>query len=105
VEVEAFVSNEAFPDSMTYDLVGAASEVLGASASAILISFGEHWVLKTAATSYGAMMRAVGASVAWLGLRGTLTAWLRTLLRKESSRSLHYARLLAYFRAQLTLAT
>ena len=50
--MEAFVSNEAFPDSMTYDLVGAASEVLGASASAILISFGEHWVLKTAATSY-----------------------------------------------------
>ncbi len=63
VEVEVFVSNEAYPDEMTYDLVGAASEVLGASARDILIAFGEHWVLKTAATSYGAMMRAGGSSL------------------------------------------
>ncbi len=63
VEVDVFVSNEAYPDSVTYDLVGAASEVLGAPARDILIAFGEHWVLKTAATSYGAMMRAGGASL------------------------------------------
>lgn len=63
VEVDVFVSNEAYPDGMTYDLVGAASEVLGTSASAILIAFGEHWILKTAATSYGAMMRAGGTSL------------------------------------------
>jgi hypothetical protein len=48
VDVEVFVSNEAYPDEMTYDLVSAASEVLGKSASAILVAFGEHWVLKTA---------------------------------------------------------
>lgn len=63
VEVDVFISNDAYPDSMTYDIVGAASEVLGASASAILIAFGEHWVLQTAATSYGPMMRAGGASL------------------------------------------
>lgn len=63
VEVDVFVSNSAYPDAMTYDLVGAASEVLGAPASSILIAFGEHWVLKTAATSYGAMMRAGGTSL------------------------------------------
>ncbi|OYW77346.1 MAG: heme NO-binding protein [Verrucomicrobia bacterium 12-59-8] len=63
VDVEVFVSNEAYPDEMTYDLVSAASEVLGASASSILIAFGEHWVLQTASTSYGSMMRAGGASL------------------------------------------
>ncbi|HEY1049933.1 MAG TPA: heme NO-binding domain-containing protein [Prosthecobacter sp.] len=63
VEVDVFISNDAYPDSMTYDIVGAASEVLGASASSILIAFGEHWVLQTAANSYGAMMRAGGASL------------------------------------------
>lgn len=63
VDVDVFVSNEAYPDDMTYDLVSAASEVLGASASAILIAFGEHWVLKTATDSYGSMMRAGGSSL------------------------------------------
>lgn len=63
VDVDVFVSNEAYPDDMTYDLVSAASEVLGASASSILIAFGEHWVLQTAAKSYGAMMKAGGASL------------------------------------------
>ncbi len=63
VDVDVFVSNEAYPDSMTYDLVGASSAVLGISVSEILIAFGEHWVLKTAAKSYGAMMSAGGVSL------------------------------------------
>ena len=63
VEVDVFVSNAAYPDSMTYDLVSAASEVLGTPAREILIAFGEHWVLKTASTSYGSMMRAGGSSL------------------------------------------
>jgi len=63
VDVEVFVSNEAYPDEMTYDLVSAASEVLGKSASAILVAFGEHWVLKTASESYGPMLRAGGTSL------------------------------------------
>ena len=53
VDVDVFISNESYPDAMTYDLVGTASEVLGAPADDILIAFGEHWVLKTAAKSYG----------------------------------------------------
>jgi hypothetical protein len=63
VDVDVFISNEAYPDSMTYDLVGAASEVLGAPADDILIAFGEHWVLKTAAKSYGPMMKSGGSSL------------------------------------------
>jgi hypothetical protein len=63
VDVDVFISNESYPDDMTYDLVSAASEVLGASAHDILVSFGEHWVLKTAAQSYGPMMKSAGASL------------------------------------------
>lgn len=63
VDVDAFISNEGYPDEMTYTLVGAASEVLGLPAEQILIAFGEHWVLKTAAHSYGPMMKSGGKSL------------------------------------------
>lgn len=63
VEVESFISNESYPDSVTYDLVGAASEILEIPADRILVAFGEHWVLKTAAQSYGAMLRGGGRSL------------------------------------------
>lgn len=63
VEVDSFISNESYPDSVTYDLVGSASEILGIPADQILIAFGEHWVLKTAAQSYGTMLKAGGRSL------------------------------------------
>jgi F420-0:gamma-glutamyl ligase-like protein len=63
VDVEVFISNQAYPDDITYKLVGAASEVLGMAADDILVAFGEHWVLKTAAQSYGPMMKAGGKSL------------------------------------------
>ena len=49
VEIDSFISNDAYPDSLTYGLVGAASEVLGLSSDEILFAFGEFWVLDTAA--------------------------------------------------------
>ncbi len=63
VRTEVFISNEGYPDEITYRLVNAATEVLGASARDILIAFGEHWVLKTASHSYGAMLRSGGQSL------------------------------------------
>lgn len=63
VDVDAFISNEGYPDEMTYTLVGAASEVLGIPAEQVLIAFGEHWVLKTATHSYGPMMKSNGKSL------------------------------------------
>lgn len=63
VDVDAFISNEGYPDEMTYQLVGAASEVLGLPADKILVAFGEHWILKTAAESYGPMMKSGGATL------------------------------------------
>lgn len=63
VDVEVFISNEGYSDEITYQLVGAASEVLGMSVREVLIAFGEHWVLKTAQHGYGAMMRSGGDSL------------------------------------------
>jgi hypothetical protein len=63
VDVDIFLSNESYPDKLTYDLVGAASEVLGLAASDVLIAFGEHWVLNTARQGYGSMLEANGRTL------------------------------------------
>ncbi len=60
VDATGFISNEPYPDDVTYRLVAAASKTLQAPAEDILKAFGEHWVLHTALESYGPMMRATG---------------------------------------------
>ena len=62
-EIEVFISNESYPDELTYALVAAASEVLQAPTEKLLHAFGEHWVLHTAQQSYGGLMRAAGRSI------------------------------------------
>lgn len=63
VDVEVFMSNEAYPDEITYNLVSAASDVLQMPAEKILEAFGEHWVLHTAQEGYGGLMQAAGKSL------------------------------------------
>lgn len=63
IDIDAFISNQGYPDEITYQLVGAAVEVLGISADQVLIAFGEHWVLKTAAENYGPMMKSGGRTL------------------------------------------
>ena len=63
VEIDSFISNDAYPDSLTYGLVGAASEVLGLSSDDILFAFGEFWVLDTAAASYGDLLSSAGRNL------------------------------------------
>lgn len=63
VDVDVFISNESYPDEITYKLVGAASEVLGIPTEQILVAFGEHWVLNTASASYGPMMKSGGKTL------------------------------------------
>ena len=63
VDVEVFMSNESYPDEVTYRLVAAASEELNLPAADILRAFGEHWVLHTALDGYGGLMRAGGNSL------------------------------------------
>ncbi len=63
VDVEMFLSTEAYPDSLTYDLVGAACKVLNSPAEPLLGAFGRYWVLNTARKGYGDMMRAAGRNL------------------------------------------
>jgi hypothetical protein len=63
VDVEYFLTNEGYPDELTYRLVGAASEVLATPAETLLHAFGVHWVTVTAAKGYGHLMQASGANV------------------------------------------
>ena len=63
IEVDLFVSNESYDDAVTYNLVGAACDVLTAPADAILESFGPYWITKIATESYGHMMDAGGNSL------------------------------------------
>jgi len=63
VEEEVFISNESYPDEVTYGLVGAASAILAQPAADILFAFGEWWVLKTANEGYGALMKAAGKTL------------------------------------------
>jgi hypothetical protein len=63
VDLEFFVSNEPYPDEISYRLVGAASEVLSMPTEDILVRFGEHWVIKTGAESYGSLLKSGGGSL------------------------------------------
>ena len=60
VPEDSFLSMRSYDDAITYDLVGAASAVLDASAEDCMQMFGEWWVLETAARSYGPLMDAAG---------------------------------------------
>lgn len=64
IEAEVFLSAEQYPDKLTYDLVGAAVEVLGVAGNELLERFGEHWIAKTGRDGYGAMLQANGRSLA-----------------------------------------
>ena len=63
VDVDVFMSNESYSDDVTYNLVGAASEVLKVPAEKILMGFGEHWILHTASAGYGGLMSAAGKTL------------------------------------------
>jgi len=64
VDIEVFITNNAYPDEVTYNLVFAASKVLDIPASEVLHDFGRHWVLKTAQDGYGELLRTGGKDLA-----------------------------------------
>ncbi len=63
IEVDFFLSNEAYDDSITYQLATAASEELNITLDEVMIAFGEFWVLSTGKKKYGAMMEAGGSNL------------------------------------------
>ncbi|NNC95624.1 MAG: heme NO-binding domain-containing protein [Chitinophagales bacterium] len=63
IDFNTFLSNESYDDSVTYQLAGATSEVLGISVDQVLEAFGEYWVLKTGQENYGSLLKAGGRSL------------------------------------------
>lgn len=63
VDVDVFISNDPYPDDLTYRMVAAAAELLQTPADQILHAFGEHWVLKTAKEGYGGIMQSAGKTL------------------------------------------
>jgi heme-NO-binding protein len=63
VDLEVFVSMQAYPDDVTYRLVESASSVLGISAAEMLHAFGKHWILYTARQGYGAIFEMMGRTL------------------------------------------
>ncbi|MEZ6014638.1 MAG: heme NO-binding domain-containing protein [Planctomycetota bacterium] len=57
-----FVAMESYPDAITYALVGAAAEELGAPADEILEAFGEFWMKYTAEEGYGELLGIMGST-------------------------------------------
>ncbi|MAJ47262.1 MAG: hypothetical protein CBC35_08440 [Planctomycetes bacterium TMED75] len=63
LDTHEFVSMEQYPDSITYDLVGAASKVLDLPPEVILETFGRYWVEFVGQQNYGKLMDAAGGNL------------------------------------------
>lgn len=57
---EMFLSMQAYPDSVTYGLVAAASETLKVPADQLLEAFGEYWTLYVGSRGYGQLFERAG---------------------------------------------
>lgn len=62
VDIDYFLSNEPYDDSVTFKLAGSASKVLNLSLNDVLIAFGEYWILNTGQKHYGSLMQSGGAA-------------------------------------------
>lgn len=61
---EFFISNDAYPDTTTYALIGAASSHLEIPVNDLLEQFGRYWVLETGQRSYGHLLKTGGDNLA-----------------------------------------
>lgn len=60
VDEEVFISDQSYPDDVSYRLVAATAEVLGTETHEVWRRFGRHWVLETARRAYGELLTAAG---------------------------------------------
>jgi len=58
-----FIAMQSYPDATTYQLVGAALEMLDIPAEQLLEAFGRHWVLETGPKAYGDLLDMAGDSL------------------------------------------
>lgn len=57
---KSFLTQQDYPDILTYNLVASICKLKNMEASDVLIAFGEYWVLKTATPKYGSLFQASG---------------------------------------------
>jgi Haem-NO-binding len=62
-DVDTFSTMEPYPDEVTYRMVERACHFTGVSQEELLIKFGEHWVVFTAAQGYSALFDIAGDSL------------------------------------------
>lgn len=60
VDIEFFISNEAYDDDVTFKLAAAIVDETGLTVGEVLQGLGEWWVLKTAKEKYGGLMQSGG---------------------------------------------
>lgn len=60
IDIDFFISSEPYDDDITFKLAIAVSEEMDMTLSAVLMAFGEWWVLKTTKEKYGGLMEAGG---------------------------------------------
>jgi hypothetical protein len=59
IDLDFFISNEPYDDDITFKLAIAVSEKIN-SIGAVLIAFGEWWVMKTTSEKYPGLMNSGG---------------------------------------------
>jgi hypothetical protein len=60
VTEEAFLSNEIYDDSITFNLAISAADVLNIPLADVLKTFGKYWILKVGNEKYGPLMKSGG---------------------------------------------
>lgn len=63
IDIDYFLSNERYPDEITYRLISAISNRSGKTSDEVLATFGEWWVLRTVKENYGGLMAAGGSTL------------------------------------------
>jgi len=63
IEKQIFLTNEAYDDSITYQLASCAAQVLGVGIGDVFFIFGKWWVMHTCKKSYASMMKTGGSNL------------------------------------------
>ncbi len=63
IDVDFFISNEAYDDEITFQLAIAVSEEMNMSIGDVLIAFGEWWIIKTTKEKYSDLMESGGSNL------------------------------------------
>lgn len=63
IDVDFFISNEAYDDDITFKLALAVSEEMNMSINEVLVTFGEWWIIKTTKEKYSDLMESGGSNL------------------------------------------